>query len=230
MLEKSDSIKNLAIALRKTQEEIGKVNFDSTNPFLHNNYASLGAIIEASKAVLVKNGLSISQPTTGSGNEIGVTTILLHDSGEYIASTATIGINDEKGLKLAQVAGSIITYLRRYSLAAILNLYADEDNDANDPKKRVQDNQREEGYVPPVPKVQPDALPSAKMSIETANAIVNSEGVKYGDLDNNKLQNMANALQKAITLNKEPEQKITRQYKLDGIRTILMTRANDNPA
>jgi hypothetical protein len=228
MLEKSESIKNLALALKKTQEEIGKVNFDSTNPFLHNNYASLGAIIEASKVALVKNGLSISQPTTGSGNEIGVTTILLHDSGEYIASTATIGINDEKGLKLAQVAGSIITYLRRYSLAAILNLYADEDNDANDSKKRVQDNQREEGYVPPASKVQPVA--HGKMSIETANTIVNSEGVKYIDLDTNKLQLMANSLQKAIKLNKEPEQRETRQFKLDGIATILQARAEVSPA
>lgn len=228
MLEKSDSIKNLAMALRKTQEEVGKVNFDQVNPFLHNQYASLGAIIEASKPILVKNGLSISQPTVGSGNEIGVTTILLHDSGEYIASTATIGITDEKGLKLAQVAGSIITYLRRYSLAAILNLYADEDTDGNgnEAKKRIQENQKEEGYVSPV------GLPkqTATMSLEMAKSIVSSEGVKYGDIDNNKLQLMANALKKAIDKNAEPEKKEERRYKLDAILTILKSRAEENPA
>jgi hypothetical protein len=39
----------------------------------------------------------------------------------------------EKGKSGAQVAGSVITYLRRYSLAAILNLYSEEDNDGNKP-------------------------------------------------------------------------------------------------
>jgi len=37
------------------------------------------------------------------------------------------------GKNLAQEAGKSITYLRRYALAAILGLYADEDNDGNQP-------------------------------------------------------------------------------------------------
>jgi hypothetical protein len=218
MLEKSDSIKNLAIALKKTQEEIGKVSFDATNPFLKNQYATLGAIIETSKPVLVKNGLSVSQPVISNGNEIGVTTILLHESGEFLSSTATINVLDQKGLSLAQAAGSIITYLRRYSLAAILNLYADEDNDGEE-KPHIR-NQREE--------IQD--RPSASMSLKSAQDTKNSEGVRYGDLDNDKLAIMANSLKKVLQSGKEPEKKEERQNKLDAIITILKARADDNPA
>jgi len=218
MIEKSESIKNLAIALRKTQEEIGRVNFDATNPFLKNQYATLGAIIETSKSVLVKNGLSVSQPVISNGNEIGVTTILFHDSGEYLSSTATITIADEKGKSLAQVAGSIITYLRRYSLAAMLNLYADEDNDGEE-KPHVR-NQREEMQY----------RPSATMSLKNAEDTKNSEGVRYGDIPNDKLAIMANSLKKVLQSGKEPDKQEERQFKLDAIITILRSRNEDNPA
>jgi hypothetical protein len=221
MLEKSESIKNLAIALHKAQEELGRVNFDATNPFLKNQYATLGAIIETSKPILVKNGLSVSQPVTSNDGFIGVTTILMHDTGEYIASTATISVEDQKGLSLAQVAGSIITYLRRYSLAAILNLYADEDTDANK-MTEAREHQKEELFVA--------SKPSAPMSLASAMATKNSEGIAYGSLDNSKLQLMANSLKKAIDKNAEPDKLEERRCKLDAILVILKSRADENPA
>jgi hypothetical protein len=45
---------------------------------------------------------------------------------------------DEKGKSAAQVAGSIITYLRRYALAAALGIYADEDTDGHLAQPRPQ--------------------------------------------------------------------------------------------
>lgn len=221
MIQKSESIKNLAVALRKSQEEIKRVEFDATNPFLHNRYASLGAIIEASKSILVKNGLSVSQPVESNGNEIGITTLLLHDTGEYLSSTAMITISDEKGKSLAQVAGSIITYLRRYALASLLGMYADEDNDGGkeaEQKKKVIENQKQEGYA--IAK----EPPSGKMTLETASTVVSSDGQKYVNIDSQKLAFMANALQKAIKENKEPAQRETRMFKLDAIKTILQAR------
>ncbi len=57
---KSESIANLAKALSQAQEEVPAVTFDATNEFLHNRYASLGAVIEVLRPVLKKNGLSYS--------------------------------------------------------------------------------------------------------------------------------------------------------------------------
>jgi hypothetical protein len=71
---------------------------------------------------------------------------------------------------------------------------------------------------------------SGSMSIETAAATVSSEGIKYGDIDTNKLSLMANALKKKISKNDEPEQRETRRFKLDAILTLLKAREQDNPA
>lgn len=129
-MTKSDTTQKLFTALHKAQGEMKAVGFDCSNKFLGNRYASLGAIIEASRSVLAKYGLAVVQMPINDGGQIGVETVLTHESGEWIANRFLMSIGEEKGKSAAQVAGSIITYLRRYSLGAFLNAYADEDNDA----------------------------------------------------------------------------------------------------
>ena len=129
-MNKSDSIIELAKALALAQAEMKPVPMNSINPFLKNRFADLGAMIEASRPVLAKHNLSLSQfPTAGERGDIGITTILMHASGEWLENTITLPVEIEKGKSQAQVAGSIITYLRRYSWAAVLGLYAEEDID-----------------------------------------------------------------------------------------------------
>jgi hypothetical protein len=130
-MNKSNTIKELAAALTKAQAEMPAAPFNAVNPFLKNKYADLGSIVKTAQPVLAKHGLSVSQLTEGSGREIGITTVLMHSSGEWLESTVTLPVGDEKGKSDAQVAGSVISYLRRYSLAAILGMYAEQDNDGN---------------------------------------------------------------------------------------------------
>ena len=67
-----------------------------------------------------------------------------------------------------------------------------------------------------------------KMSLETAENVQNSEGIKYGDLESEKLSHMANSLMKALKKNDvDPQVKEEREYKLDAIRVILAARANE---
>lgn len=127
---KSESIKNLALALSRAQAEMPVVNMDSQNPFLKYNYATLGAIINAVRPILSKYELSVTQFPVNDGNQVGVTSILIHSSGEWIEESIAIPIGEQKGLTTAQNAGVAITYLRRYALASILGVYADEDTDA----------------------------------------------------------------------------------------------------
>jgi len=134
-MNKSESIKELATALSLAQGEMPAVQFNATNPFLKNKYADLGAVISTSKPVLAKYGLSVTQLTETQDNNVCVTTVMMHKSGEWMQSTASLQLGEERGKSLAQVAGSIVTYLRRYSLASILGMYADEDGDGNEPKK-----------------------------------------------------------------------------------------------
>jgi len=134
-MNKSDSIKNLAAALTSAQAEMPAVKMNSVNPFLRNKFADLGAVIEATRPVLAKHGLSISQFPSNDGSSIALRSIIMHSSGEWIEDVIALPLGEEKGKSLAQVAGSVITYLRRYSWSAICGVYADEDTDGTHGKQ-----------------------------------------------------------------------------------------------
>lgn len=122
---KSDSIKNLAVALITFHVKVDKVQKDAKNPFFKSKYASLSNILETINDPLNESGLTFCQFPSG---EHGLHTILMHaDSGEFISAEYTMRPtkDDPQGL------GSCITYQRRYALAAILGLNIDDDDDGN---------------------------------------------------------------------------------------------------
>ena len=101
-MNKSESITHLATALAQFQAEITPVPLDSYNPFLK-SVSRLSKVVETSRPFLAKHELSVSQPVITVNGEIGVETILMHSSGEWISTTATIPLS-LKGKSLAQVA------------------------------------------------------------------------------------------------------------------------------
>ena len=109
-MNKSETMKELALALSKAQADMPPAELNAVNPFLKNKYADLGSIIKAAKPVLAKHGLSLSQLPTSNGGEIGITTILMHSSGEWLESTMMLPLEDAKGITSAQAAGAIISY------------------------------------------------------------------------------------------------------------------------
>ena len=139
-MNQSSSIQNLATALAKAQAEMPVAVFDAANPFLKSKYASLGAVIQSSRPILAKYNLSliqfpISQPAIPPAVDlVGIESILSHASGEFISERILIPLVEEKGKSRVQTAGSVLTYLRRYSWASILGMYSDEDNDACGPQ------------------------------------------------------------------------------------------------
>jgi len=130
-LIKSDSIIQLAQALSLAQGQIKPAEMNRVNPFLKNKYADLGSIIAAVREPLATNGLAFSQLLLSSDpGVLTIQTLLLHKSGEYIGSSVSVPVpTAEKGRSASQEAGAIITYYRRYTLAALLGVYAEEDND-----------------------------------------------------------------------------------------------------
>lgn len=136
-MNKSENITELAQALAKAQAEMPHVPMNAVNPFLKNKFADLGAVITTIKPIIAKHGLSYSQLPVSDGNRVGITTVVMHASGQWIESTVMLELADEKGKSAAQVAGSVITYLRRYSLSSAFGLYADEDTDGNPAAKQA---------------------------------------------------------------------------------------------
>ena len=132
-MNKSESIAHLATALALAQAEMPVAVFDATNPFLKSKYATLGAVIQASRPILAKHKLSLVQFPISDAGGIGVESILTHESGEFVAERIVIPLTEEKGKSKVQSAGSTLTYLRRYSWASILGMYSDEDSDGSSP-------------------------------------------------------------------------------------------------
>lgn len=153
-MNKSENIGNLATALSKAQGELKPASKDATNPFLKNKFADLGSVIEAVRATLAKYELSFVQIPVTSGDTVGVETILMHSSGEWLGDAVYLPLDDEKGISRSQVAGKVITYLRRYALSAVLGVYADEDTDGNGtgkapPQRAPQTAQNKPTAAPP---------------------------------------------------------------------------------
>src|SRR5512137_2895510 len=135
-MTKSESITHLAAALARAQAEMPVAVFDAANPFLKSKYATLGSVIQASRPILAKHKLSLVQFPISDANGIGVESVLSHESGEFVSERILIALTEEKGKSKVQSAGSTLTYLRRYSWAAILGMYSDEDSDGCEPHGR----------------------------------------------------------------------------------------------
>lgn len=129
-MNKSESIKNLATAMNKAQSEMGGAHKGANNPFFKSKYADLSAVVEAVKEPFANNGLSYVQFPIEQGGRIGVETILMHASGEWLSNSFTVNVTKQD----AQGAGSAITYCRRYGLQAIAGIPS-EDDDGNGASK-----------------------------------------------------------------------------------------------
>lgn len=123
---KSESIAELSAALAKAQGEMENAGKNSVNPHFKSKYADLAEILNTVRPVLSKHGLAVTQFPAFEGNMASVETILTHSSGEWMSGICSAPVQkaDPQGV------GSALTYLRRYSLAAVCGL-AQEDDDAN---------------------------------------------------------------------------------------------------
>lgn len=126
-IETSKVIDQIAIALSRAQGELESVPKDEMG--YGYSYSSLADTIRLAKPVLAKYELAISQLVSNKENRPAVITILMHSSGQFIRSEASLPLIEMKGCNEAQRAGAVYSYLRRYALQAILNM-SSEDNDA----------------------------------------------------------------------------------------------------
>jgi len=91
-------------------------------------YAPLDAILNAVRPVLTKNGLAVSQLLANVNGAPALKTMLLHEGGELLAESCPLPTN---GSTSAQEFGSLVTYMRRYALVALLGIATEEDDDGN---------------------------------------------------------------------------------------------------
>lgn len=140
-MKRSEQINELAAALSKAQKDfeaaerghIAKVETRKGGSYSF-NYADLASYLDVCREPLGSNGLSFIQEPIRKGNEVTVTTLLLHSSGQWIESEPlimTITGQGEDSIITPQAVGSAITYARRYSLSAMIGMASEVDDDGN---------------------------------------------------------------------------------------------------
>jgi len=124
----SEKIAAIAEALSKAQAEMDNAAFNKTNPHFKSRYADLAAIRDAIIPALAKNDIAVIQPTDILDGQLVVRTTLAHKSGQWMAGIFPVSAGSNA---TAQQMGSAVTYARRYSLAAMVGIAAEEDDDGN---------------------------------------------------------------------------------------------------
>ena len=124
-------MKELFSALVKARAEMSAPKKNSNNPFHKSKYAALDEIVDVSSSALAKHGLMVVQtPKTIEGGVMALHTQIIHESGQSL-DCGFYALPSHGGKNPMQEMGSNITYARRYALAAILGLAAENDDDGN---------------------------------------------------------------------------------------------------
>ena len=140
----SEKINEIAKALVKAQTAMSNAVKSASNPFFKSNYADINSVREACIPALNDNGICALQPTVEINGRPYVKTLLIHESGEWIAGYTEIVCGKQND---AQSHGSGLTYARRYGLQSMTNL-GSEDDDGNAASK-PQANPAEKQWLNP---------------------------------------------------------------------------------
>lgn len=140
MIEMSEKVGSISKALVGAQADVGLALKNQENSHFKSQYADLSAVLSVAKPALAKHGLALTQfPGQGEGT-VTLSTLLLHESGEWILfPPASIPLQAHT----AHGYGSAISYLRRYTTQACLGISIGTDDDdgneatANAPRERA---------------------------------------------------------------------------------------------
>lgn len=111
------------LAARMDMEAPKKI---AKNPHFGNAYAPLDELVHVSFKALAVQGLMLSQHTIVMDGRMHLVTRILSADGSMDCGAYDLGPYTTQ-----QALGSSLTYARRYTLAAILGLAAEEDDDGN---------------------------------------------------------------------------------------------------
>jgi hypothetical protein len=176
---RSEKISELTKALAQFTADVKNPINDADNPYFKSRYSTLPNVLNLVRPILSKYGLSLIQSASGDGEKASVTSLLMHSSGEWIETDPLI-MKPEKNTP--QGIASAITYARRYQVAAMLNISADEDDDGavasgteNAKSKKGKD------ATPPEPKESPIQMSELQTIKAEIHTLVNDKLISITD-------------------------------------------------
>lgn len=132
-MERSEQINEIAAALAKSQMQFGpliadqlaKVKTKAGIEYSY-NYADLADALEVCRPVIAANGIAVVQDPCTVEHGVEIVTWLFHASGQWLCSRP-LWLSFQGG---PQEMGSVVSYLRRYQLLAMLGLAPEDDDGA----------------------------------------------------------------------------------------------------
>ena len=127
-MKQSESVKTILSDLGKAQAEFPTLPKDSNG--YNYKYTNLDTVISTLRPILSKHNIGFMQSlTTLENNKAAMTTRLFHTTGEWLEDTTPLpDVLLSKG-NAAQNMGAAITYMKRYTICAMLGVSCDEDPD-----------------------------------------------------------------------------------------------------
>lgn len=175
----SEQLDQIAGALAAAQGQIRAAAKDSLNPHFGNRYADLASVWDACREPLSSNGLAVVQQPIDSEAGMALRTLLVHKSGQWIASNTRL-VGNVGGM---QQLGSSLTYARRYGLAAMIGVVADEDDDGNASAKPAARTPRAAAGARTAPMERKEAPVARGASAEPAAPAAPAEAPKDADYE-----------------------------------------------
>jgi hypothetical protein len=143
MSKEAEQVFNRAFA--EAMAEMPNVKRTGHNKHSNVRYSTLDDLIQATRPVLSRYGLSLNWQSSIDGEKITVTAIVRHAHGHSIQTTLSGQRDTGKQMNALQGGGSTETYLKRYTGFAILGLSsgdeADDDGQAAGPASTVSPEQ-----------------------------------------------------------------------------------------
>lgn len=194
----SDNNTNISAALAKSWAAIQTPKHNKTvqvrtksGSFYTFEYTDFAGILEAVRAIFVENKLTIMQNSYTQMEQdkvfACVETIILHESGEFAKSYPLKFL----AANSMQDFGGQITYMKRYSLAAMLGIATEKDDDANG----MSGNDYQYEQQPPQQQRQAPSQPTGLITQNQMQRLdkvllplAESQGIRADMLYNNSLQ------------------------------------------
>lgn len=173
-MDKSNDIKEISKALAKFHAAVKQP--DKSGNSHYGKYVPLEKVAEAVDAASKDTGLSYTQEVTSADGNVGVTTMITHESGQYI----TLGpLYMPAEAKNAQKFGSAETYARRYALSAAFGITSEMDDDgnlasANRPDQSTRPSQHQ------IKQQKPSEPLASQQDVEELETLVNDFAIKDG--------------------------------------------------
>jgi ERF superfamily len=122
--KRSETVALLFTAMSKAQGQMEMASKDADNPFFHSKYADMASVVGVIRKPFADNGLFFMQFPNATDEGIEVTTLIGHESGEWVESVLALPT-----MKIdPQGYGTAITYCCRYAIRSIAGVAPEEDD------------------------------------------------------------------------------------------------------